>query len=70
MSDLIENRDLKEPAEIDQALRFGDYIKNGTHIDVHIHVHSHRRRMVSKYRDTGIVRSSKVPSSEAALRPT
>lgn len=31
MSDLIENRDLKEPAEIEQALRFGEYIKNGTH---------------------------------------
>lgn len=31
MSDLIENRDLKEPAEIEQALRFGEYIKNGAH---------------------------------------
>ncbi|KAH9177389.1 hypothetical protein EDB89DRAFT_1902592 [Lactarius sanguifluus] len=27
-----KNRDLKDPAEIEQALRFGEYIKNGTHV--------------------------------------
>lgn len=73
MYDLIENRDLKEPAEIEQALRFGEYIRNGKHIDVHIQLqdpHSHRRRMLSKYRDASFVLSSQVPSSEAALRLT
>jgi hypothetical protein len=27
-----ENRELTDPAEIEQALRFGEYIKNGAHM--------------------------------------
>jgi hypothetical protein len=27
---VLENRGLTDPAEIEQALRFGEYIKNGT----------------------------------------
>ena len=32
---LAENRSLTDPAEIEQALRFGEYIKNGTHVHTH-----------------------------------
>jgi hypothetical protein len=32
---LVENRSLTDPAEIEQALRFGEYIKNGTHVLTH-----------------------------------
>ena len=28
----VENRELTDPAEIEQALRFGEYIKNGAHM--------------------------------------
>lgn len=29
---MVENRGLTDPAEIEQALHFGEYIKNGTHV--------------------------------------
>lgn len=32
---MIENRNLTDPAEIEQALHFGEYIKNGTHVHAH-----------------------------------
>jgi hypothetical protein len=32
---MIENRSLTDPAEIEQALHFGEYIKNGTHVHAH-----------------------------------
>jgi len=28
----VENRSLTDPAEIEQALHFGEYMKNGTHV--------------------------------------
>jgi hypothetical protein len=31
----VENRNLTDPAEIEQALRLGEYIKNGTHERTH-----------------------------------
>lgn len=31
----VENRSLTDPAEIEQALRLGEYIKNGTHVLSH-----------------------------------
>ena len=33
---LLENRGLTDPAEIEQALRFGEYIKNGAHMITHL----------------------------------
>lgn len=33
---VLENRGLTDPAEIEQALRFGEYIKNGAHIMTHL----------------------------------
>lgn len=39
---LVENRGLTDPAEIEQALHFGEYMKNGTH------VHTSTQSCVSK----------------------
>jgi hypothetical protein len=37
---LVENRSLTDPAEIEQALGFGEYIKNGTHVHTQSNVTS------------------------------
>jgi len=34
---LVENRSLTDPAEIEQALHFGEYMKNGTHVHTQRH---------------------------------
>ncbi|KAN0132901.1 hypothetical protein V8E53_009266 [Lactarius tabidus] len=39
-----KNRDLKEPAEIEQALRFGEYIKNETLALYSLHKYRHLRQ--------------------------
>lgn len=35
---LVENRSLTDPAEIEQALHFGEYIKNGTHVHTQVYI--------------------------------
>lgn len=39
---LVENRSLTDPAEIEQALHFGEYIKNGTHVHTQLYISSAR----------------------------
>jgi hypothetical protein len=39
---LVENRSLTDPAEIEQALHFGEYIKNGTHVHTRSNVTSQK----------------------------
>jgi hypothetical protein len=70
---LVENRGLTDPAEIEQALHFGEYMKNGTHVHTQSCVssqklHSHRLGWHGDYRNVGIVHSPQISLSEATLR--
>jgi hypothetical protein len=70
---LVENRGLTDPAEIEQALHFGEYIKNGTHVHTQSCVsnqklHFHPPGWHGDYRNVGTVQSPQISLSEATLR--
>ena len=70
---LVENRGLTDPAEIEQALHFGEYIKNGTHVHAQSNVMSqklHLRRLGwhGDYRNVGIIHSPQISLFKATLR--
>jgi hypothetical protein len=68
----VENRNLTDPAEIEQVLRFGEYMKNGTHVHTHpvktaIYIAS-PGGMAIIYRNVGIVLPPQISLSQATLR--
>jgi hypothetical protein len=70
---MVENRGLTDPAEIEQALHFGEYIKNGTHVHTQSCVsnqklHFHPPGWHGDYRNVGTVQSPQISLSEATLR--